>query len=110
MTTKHDSLIDTAIATMSVIHDEMQRYREANRVLRSLDSDFPVTAKAASDAIFTSVGKLLDEILGDEIASYFLFEVPCMEGRGMIITPDEREWPIRSPDDVRAYVLREKSP
>ncbi|OWK42008.1 hypothetical protein [Fimbriiglobus ruber] len=102
------SLIEYALNTLSVLYHEDQRYREANRVLRGLDTDFPVKAQAASGTILKSVVDLLDEILGDAVASYFLFEAVNMTDGGKIIETDSREWPIRSLEDVKAYVLREK--
>ncbi|WP_422923167.1 hypothetical protein [Singulisphaera sp. PoT] len=90
-------------------YSEEQRYRETNRVLRGLDGDFPITALAASGTIVTSVVRLLDAFLGDEIASYFLFEANNMKDGGEIVEPDGREWPICSLEDVKAYIDREKA-
>ncbi|OWK35193.1 hypothetical protein [Fimbriiglobus ruber] len=104
-----DSLIQHALSTLSVLYHEEQRYREANRVLRGLDTDFPVKAQAASGTILKSVVDLLDEILGDAIASYFLFEATNMKDGGKIIEADGREWLIHSLEDVKAYVLRENA-
>lgn len=107
MTDLTGSLIEFALNTLSTIHQEEQRYSNANRVLRGLDSDFPIQVQAVSGTIITSVVRLLDAILGDEIASYFLFEASNMKDGGKIIETDGKEWPIRSLDDVKAYVQRE---
>ncbi|WP_441280367.1 hypothetical protein [Tardiphaga sp. 862_B3_N1_1] len=53
--------------------------------------------------------KVLDAVLGDEIASYYVHEVPFMNGDAYIIEKNGIKWPIRSVHDVRAYVARPRS-
>jgi hypothetical protein len=103
------SLRSLALNTLSTIHEEEKRYDQANAVIRKIEPDFPATMLAMSGTCNTSVVKLLDAILGDEIASYFLFEAVGMKGGGKIIETDGVEYPIRNVEDVKAYVFRSET-
>lgn len=52
--------------------------------------------------------KLLDAILENEVASYYLHECQTMNGGGEIKENGKR-YPIRNIDDVRKYVFRERA-
>lgn len=103
------SLRSLALNTLSTIHEEEKRYEEANRVIRKIEPDFPATMLPMNGTCSTSIVKLLDAILGDEIASYFLFEAVGMTGGGKVIETDGKEYPIRNIEDVKAYVFRSEA-
>ena len=103
------SLKHLAMQTLSTIHEEQKRYDQANAVIRKIEADFPATLLPMSGTCCTSVVKLLDAILGDEIASYFLYEVAVMKNGGSVTETDGKEYPIRTIDDVKAYVFRENA-
>lgn len=100
------NLRSLALETLSTIHEEQKRYDQANAVIREIESDFPITIIPMSDTCNTSVVKLLDAILGDEIASYFIDEAVNMKDGGNVIETDGKEYPIRNIEDVEAYVYR----
>lgn len=106
MNTQLQELALTALSTMA---DRRARYDEANKAYKWLNPDFPQTVTAIDPEIETALVKVLDEALGDEIASYFLFEVQHMKGGGNIVETNGTEWPIASIEDVRAYVARPQS-
>lgn len=96
-----------ALNTLEVIVARSAEYAAANKAIKSLNPDFPSLVTVIDPKIETAVVKLLDGILGDAIASYFLYEVSHMKDGGKIVENDV-EWPIKSMDDVRAYVMRHK--
>jgi hypothetical protein len=57
------------------------------------------------EGIETKAIELIDEILGDTIASYWLYD--CRRNGG--ITESGVTWPITSIDDIRAWLDRKKS-
>jgi hypothetical protein len=100
-----DILKQLALNTLSTLHEEQKRYGRANAVIREIESDFPLNLHPINGTCSTSVVRLLDTILGDEIASYFLYEAANMKNGGAIVE-STKEYPIRNIEDVRAYVFR----
>lgn len=56
-------------------------------------------------AIETRVVDLIDEVLGDDLGSYLLYE--CLLGGGGRIEVQGRSYTIRTVDDLRTYLERE---
>lgn len=106
MTANDTNLRSLAINTLSTMHEEEKRYSAANAVIRGIEADFPAQMSPMSNACNTSVIKLLDAILGAEIASYFLYEAANMKDGGGITETDGTEYPIKTIEDVKAYVFR----
>jgi hypothetical protein len=106
VTAPDTSLCSLALNTLSTIYEEQRRYDKANAVIRQIEADFPATLLPMSGACNTSVVRLLDAILGDEIASYFLYEAANMKNGGGVTERDGKEYPIKTIEDVRAYVFR----
>lgn len=100
-----NSIKQLALNTLSTLHEEEKRYNAANTVIRNIEADFPPVLFPINFVCSKSVVDLLDAILGDDIATYFLFEAANMKQGGKIIE-DGKEWPIRNMDDVKAYVFR----
>lgn len=94
-----------ALDTLQVLFDRRTAYDAVNKEIKGLNPDFPSLVTVVDPKIETAVVKLLDAILGDFVASYFLYECWHMKDGGKIVE-NEVEWPIRSMDDVRAYVMR----
>ena len=97
---------EQALAMLDILDERRAKYEDVNKRIRALNPDFPGLLICIDPSVETAIIGLLDTILGDGIASYYLNEVPSMEGGGYIRERDGTEWPIRSTEDVRAYVNR----
>lgn len=100
---------EKALETLQVFDERRLLYDLTNRAIKNLNPDFPQIITMIDAALETSMLKVLDAVLGDEIASYYVNEVPFMKGSAYIIEPNGVKWPIISVDDVRAYVARPPS-
>lgn len=99
-----NKLQEKALDTLSVIEKQRKKYEEVNDQLRKISQDFPPYVEAFDHDSFSSVVDLLDEILGDELASYYLFDAP-VSGNGAIFI-DDKEYPINSIEDIKKYLNR----
>jgi hypothetical protein len=88
-----------------VMIDRDIKYKNINRTLADLQGDFHSVINPIDTAVERAIVATLDAVLGDQVASYFLYEVRMMKDGGRIIE-NGREWPIRNIDDVRSYVNR----
>jgi len=104
----HDE-IDHALALLQVLADRKAAYDEINLAIGKVQGEqiFSTHIFAMDEKIETAVVALLDHILGDELATYFLYEALGMKGDAYI-QDHGRRWPIRSVEDVGTYV-RERS-
>lgn len=94
---------ERALETLKIFHERRSLYDSANKSIKGLNPDFPSLVNFIDPDLETSIVKVLDVVLGDEIASYFLNEIPFMKDGGLI-TYDGKIWLIKTFDDVRAYV------
>lgn len=100
---------ESALEMLAIFDDRKILYDSVNKVIKNLNPDFPSLVNMIDVKIETSMLKVLDAVLGDEIASYYLNEVPFMKDGGHIIETNGVKWLIKSLDDVRAYVARPRS-
>jgi hypothetical protein len=101
MTLTHTALCSKALKTLKALHEAHQKYDKVNDYLRKeIGGDFCPTL-LVNEQVEDQVVKLLDFILGDEIASYFMYE--CTPNSGSI-KHNGKEWKIRTIDDVAKYV------
>lgn len=96
-------MIDQAIEVIRYIEAFDKKLRGINAELRVLYGDFYPTLPLMPDGLHTQVIKLLDEVLGDSLASYYLYDRPTKGGS--ITEKDGTEWPINTLADLRRYVL-----
>lgn len=94
---------ERALETLDVFDKRRLLYDTVNQSIKDLNPDFPSLITMIDEKIETSIVNVLDSILGAEIASYYLNECRFMKDGGYIIE-DGKKWPIRTVDDVRAYV------
>ena len=93
-----------ALAVIDVIEARRAEYQMVNDSLRKLQGDFPTQLPVIDSNCFHSIVDLLDKILGDELASYFLFE--CVGADGGCITVDGVEYRIKNIKDIETYLNR----
>lgn len=97
---KRMSLKASAIRALCVLVARQKKYDAANKVLRKLSPDFPQRAQCIDDEVCEAFVGLIDEILGDNLASYYLFDMP--RSGGTII--DERgKHEIKTLKDLLKY-------
>lgn len=96
------TLRETALAALQALHDARGR---SDRITEALREEWPdldglfLPSPAVEDATI----KLIDAALGDTVGSYFLYECLSMKDGGAIEVGGRR-YPIRTIDDVRAYL------
>lgn len=100
---------EKALETLEIFDDRRALYDSVNKAIKQLNPDFPSILTMVDVKIETSLLEVLDAILGDGIASYYVNEVPFMKNEAYIIELDGVKWPIGSIDDVRRYVARPRS-
>lgn len=100
---------ERALETLEVFDARNALYKSANAAVKALNPDFPSFVNMIDPAIETAIVKVLDAVLGDEIASYYINEVQFMKGGGSI-TENGKTWSIKTVDDVRAYVTGRSTP
>lgn len=97
-------LIDHAIELIALIEKKEAEYRKVNDEMRRIQGDFSSHIEVMNEGVFSGVVNLLDEIIGDELASYYLFECRNMKDGGAIHDVDGVVYKIRNIDDVKAYM------
>lgn len=100
------TLQQQAISAMRVIIERRDAYEKINEDIRKLQPDFPQRVQCADSVIEAAFVDLLDEILGDTLASYFLYEMP--KDGGLIQHKDGTEYRIKTLEDLLKYVERSK--
>lgn len=104
MLSRHQSL---AIDVLRQLYDTCNVLNDAYKQVKDClkeDNHLPSTCfRAVHPDIEKSVVDMLDEILGDTVASYFLYECSTMKNGGKIVVGDVT-YPIKTIDDVVKYV------
>jgi hypothetical protein len=95
-----------ALEIVKIMHERKEKYEIINRDIYKLMGDFPSYLQFADCDFESAVVKLLDIILGDESASYFLYECSSMPDGGFIIEKNNSKWPIKTFEDLEKYVMR----
>jgi hypothetical protein len=92
-----------ALALLRLLHAKQKKYRKLNDKIRELQGDFPTHIQSIDDEYYSGVTKLLDDILGDELASYLLFETDGSD-KYYYHLKDGKKFPIRNVDDIIKYM------
>ena len=95
-------LIDKACEVLATIQKRKSAYDSINTILRQTQGDFATQIEAMDNDIENAVVKLLDEILGAELASYWLYECSLMPNGGRI-EDNGKKWRIKTIRDVKKY-------
>lgn len=98
---------DLAFELIELILKKEEAYNKINRLIEK-EQCAACGFRCMDGQIEDSVMNLLDSVLGDEIASYFMYECSMMPNGGMITHEDGKTWRISSIKDVKDYVNREK--
>lgn len=94
-----------AIELISLIEKKDAEYQKVNTTMREIQGDFSSHIEIINTDIYSGITDLLDEILGDELASYYLFECSTMKEGGAIVE-NKKEYKLRNIEDLKAYVYR----
>lgn len=92
-----------ALALLKLLHAKQKKYEKLNDKIRNLIPEFTPYIQSIDDDYFTGVTKLLDDILGDELASYLLFETDGSD-KYYYHLKDGKKFPIRNVDDIIKYM------
>lgn len=92
-----------ALALLKLLHAKQKKYEKLNDKIRNLIPEFTPYVQSIDDDYLTGVTKLLDDILGDELASYLLFETDGSD-KYYYHLKDGKKFPIRNVDDIIKYM------
>jgi hypothetical protein len=94
-----------ALEVLASLDSWKKAFGEINERIKAMnpDDDFGPRLSMMPSRLEDEVVKLLDAILGDEVASYFLYEAANMKGGGRILA-EGVEYPIKTIGDVKRYV------
>ena len=92
-----------ALALLKLLHAKQKKYEKLNDKIRNLIPEFTPYVQSIDDEYYSGVTKLLDDILGDELASYLLFETDGSD-RYCYHLKDGKKFPIRNVDDIIKYM------
>ena len=92
-----------ALALLKLLHAKQKKYEKLNDKIRNLIPEFTPYVQSIDDDYLTGVTKLLDEILGDELASYLLFETDGSDSYYYQLK-ENKKFPIRNVDDIIKYM------
>jgi len=92
-----------ALALLRLLHAKQKKYEKLNDKIRNLIPEFTPYIQSIDDDYLTGVTKLLDDILGDELASYLLFETDGSD-KYYYHLKDGKKFPIRNVDDIVKYM------
>jgi len=92
-----------ALALLKLLHAKQKKYEKLNDKIRNLIPEFTPYVQSIDDEYYSGVTKLLDDILGDELASYLLFETDGSD-KYYYHLKDGKKFPIRNVDDIVKYM------
>ena len=92
-----------ALALLRLLHAKQKKYEKLNDKIRNLIPEFTPYVQSIDDEYYSGVTKLLDDILGDELASYLLFETDGSD-KYYYHLKDGKKFPIRNVDDIVKYM------
>ena len=93
-----------ALKALDVIHKKEKKYRELNTQARELQGDFPTHIQSIDSEYMSEFIGLLDEILGDELASYLLFETDGSKAYYYQLADEEKKFYIRNTKDIETFI------
>lgn len=100
-------LVGQALYVLHCIEQDKLRCQRVNAEIQAWqDDDFAARLHSMTPAMEKAIVDTLDMVLGDEIASYYLYEASNMKDGGRIIETDGTEWPIKDISDVGRYARR----
>jgi hypothetical protein len=99
-------VLEAALALVARLVEVAPAYRALNDQARALQGEFASYQAAVDESVYRQVIALVDAVLGnDAIGSYFIHECQIMVGGGSV-ADNKRVWPLRTVEDLRAYVAR----
>ena len=100
-----DELVELALNVLYIIELREGKYDEVNASIRKLIPEFTPYLTPMDSQIENMVVKLLDHILGDDIASYYLYEAKDLEEGGAIFI-NKHKYQIKDMADVVKFVYK----
>jgi len=98
---------EQSIALLDTIDKRKKKYDDINKRLRNIQGDSSTNIQAIDIGIEADTVSLLDIILGDEVASYYLNECNWDGVRKGRIEEYGISYPIKDIEDVKKFVFRD---
>lgn len=102
----------SALQLLETINERSEKYLKLNKELTALQGDFASQVHPIDVAVETKLIAFLDEVLGDELATYYLYETSLMKDGGAIY-PKAKKHPklvyrIKTIADLEVYLTDRK--
>ena len=108
MTDKPD-LIEEALQALNLFELRREKSEEINDHIRKAYPEFPPLVQHMDDISEAAFVKLLDVILGGELASYYLYERPVGEMEDIrAIYENDVKYPLTTIAELALYIYRKK--
>lgn len=98
-----NNLIDITIEMIGMIESQEKELCDINKRLQSIYGEFYPHMPLCAEKLHERLLFLLDSILGDGMASYYLYERPSMGNGGKVIEANGKDWPITTLEELKAY-------
>lgn len=102
-----------ALNMLNVLQKRTEEYNKVNSTLRMLQGDFSACIQLLDVKVETTLIDMLDAILGDELATYFLYETSSMKDGGAIFPKAKKhpklKYKIKTISDVEKYLIDRRS-
>jgi len=92
-----------ALALLRLLHAKQKKYSKLNDKIRDLIPEFTPYIQSIDDEYYAGAVGLIDKILGDELASYLLFETDGSDSYYYQLK-EGKKFPIRSVNDIIKYM------
>ena len=101
----------SALNLLDLLDKRITAYWKLNVQVRNLQGELPSNLQFIDHKLEQPLFDLLDEILGDKIADYYLNECPKKDGKrdGVMLDSGSRRSLIRNIKDVKAFVERKRT-
>lgn len=95
-----------ALKVLNMLRVKQKQYKAINLDISILQPTFPTYLQLIESELESAVVRVLDDILGDKIASYWLYDIASVDGG--FIKIDNKEYTIKTFKDVIEFVNRKK--
>jgi hypothetical protein len=97
---------EAALVIIEKLMEAQPAFDALNEQMSILNSGTTTMFAPMAECVADKVVDLLDIVLGEELASYFLYDCQCMGDGGSIKEIDGTVWPLKTIANLRTYVNR----
>ena len=94
-----------ALAVLDTMQRTQKIYDDLNKTIKKHTGKDDSLLTMCDEKLESIIVAFLNDVLGHEIASYFLYECQAMKDGGKIET-EKGEWPIKTIEDVFTFIAQ----